>query len=85
MKVILTDKRIKFVPKDLRRKLKLEYDSTIAEMESAVFLAEQGFVVTLEPTAPKKGPDILAEWEGIPYFVEIEKRDSPGTRIVYIR
>lgn len=73
VKVILTDKRIKFVPKDLRRKLKLEYDSTIAEMESAVFLAEQGFVVTLEPTAPKKGPDILAEWEGIPYFVEIRE------------
>jgi len=73
VKSILTDKRIKFVPKNLKRKLKSEYDSTIAEMESAVFLAEQGFVVTLEPTAPKKGPDILAEWEGIPYFVEIRE------------
>jgi len=73
VKFIITDKRIKFVPKDLRRKLKSEYDPTIAEMESAVFLAEQGFVVTLEPTAPKKGPDILAEREGIPYLVEIRE------------
>jgi hypothetical protein len=73
VKFILTDKRIQFVPKDLRRKLKSEYDSTIAEMESAVFMAERGFVVTLEPTAPKKGPDILAEWEGIPYLVEIRE------------
>jgi len=71
VKSALTDKRIKFVQKDLRRKLKAEYVSTIAEIESAVFLAQQGFVVTLEPTAPKKGPDLRADWEGIPYFVEI--------------
>ncbi|MGA2605963.1 MAG: hypothetical protein ABSD89_05960 [Halobacteriota archaeon] len=71
VKFILTDKRIKFVPKDLRRKLKAEYVSTLAEMESAVFLAQQGFGVTLEPTAPKKGADLRADWEGTPYFVEI--------------
>jgi hypothetical protein len=69
VKFILTDKRIKFVPKDLRRKLKAEYVSTLAEMESAVFLAQQGFGVTLEPTAPKKGADLRADWEGTPYFV----------------
>jgi len=40
-------------------------------MESAVFLAEQGFTVTFEPTAPLKGPDLRADWEGVPYFVEI--------------
>lgn len=73
VKFILTDNRITFVTKDLRRKLRTEYVSTVAEMESAVFLAQQGFVVTVEPTAPKKGPDLLAEWEGIPYYVEIRE------------
>src|SRR5215831_19006798 len=48
VKFILTDTRIKFVPKDLRRKLKAEYVSTIVEMEAAVFLAQKGFAVTLE-------------------------------------
>jgi len=70
---LLTQERVKFVPKDLKRKFKAEYASTIAEMEAAVFLAQQGFLVTLEPTAPKKGPDILAEWEGVRYFLEIRE------------
>jgi len=71
VKFILTNDRIKVVQKDLRRKLKAEYRSTVAEMESAVFLARQGFAVTLEPTAPKKGPDLRADWEETPYFIEI--------------
>ena len=57
----------------MRRKFQSEYASTLVEMEMAVFLAQQGFTVTLEPTAPKKGPDLLAEREGVSYFVEIRE------------
>lgn len=73
VKFILTNKRIKFAPKDLRRKLKAEYVSTVAEMESAVFLTQKGFVVTLEPNAPRKGPDLRADWNELSYFVEIRE------------
>src|SRR5437879_1619698 len=53
VKLILTSKNIKFNLEVLADKLKSETDfvSTLAEMESATFLAEQGFAVTLEPTA----------------------------------
>jgi hypothetical protein len=73
VKVILTSGNIKFIPEALANKLKSESDfvSTLAEMESATFLAQRGFTVTLEPMAPRKGPDLRADWEGIPYFVEI--------------
>ena len=73
VKSMLTDKRIKCATKDLRRKIKAEYSPTIAEMESAVFLAQQGFAVTVEPTAPKRGPDLQADWGGVSYFVEIRE------------
>jgi hypothetical protein len=73
VKFLLTDKSIKLARKVLRRKLQAEYVSTIAEMESAVFLAQRGFVVTVEPTAPRKGPDLLAQREGISYFIEIRE------------
>jgi hypothetical protein len=73
VRFILTDARINFVPKDLRRKLKAEYVSTVVEMEAAVFLAQQGFAITLEPFAPKKGPDLQADWAAIRYFVEIRE------------
>jgi hypothetical protein len=73
VKAMLTDGHIKCVTKDLRRKLNAEYVSTLAEMESAVFLAVQGFAVTVEPTAPKRGPDLLAERDGVSYFVEIRE------------
>jgi hypothetical protein len=61
VKEILTNSRIKFDPQVLADKIKDPFISTLAEMESAVFLAQQGFAVTLEPTAPKKGPDIRAD------------------------
>lgn len=73
VKLILTDARIKCLTKDLSRKFKAEYTSTVAEMEAAVFLAKQGFLVTVEPNAPKKGPDLLVEREGVSYFVEIRE------------
>jgi hypothetical protein len=73
VKAILTNENIKFDSKVLGDKLKSVKDfvPTLAEMESATFLAAQGFTVTLEPTAPEKGPDLRADWEGVPYFVEI--------------
>jgi hypothetical protein len=69
--VILTSPNIKLSPEVLAQKIKEDYVATLAEMESAVFLAQQGFAVTLEPAAPQKGPDIRADLEGNPYFVEI--------------
>jgi hypothetical protein len=69
---VLSSKQISFDAGVLANKLKSpDIVSTLAEMESGVFLAQQGFTVTLEPTAPLKGPDLRADWEGIPYFVEI--------------
>lgn len=73
VKTFLTSDQIKFNPETLANKLKAEYVSTVAEMESAVFLAQQGFAVTVEPTAPERGPDLRAELGGIPYFVEIRR------------
>ena len=61
----------------MRKKLAAEYVSTLAEMESAVFLEKQGFSITLEPNAPAKGPDLRADLEETSYFVEIRAlRDS---------
>src|ERR1700723_104552 len=71
VKEIFTNQTIKFDAKVLAAKIKEPYISTLAELESAAFLAKQGFAVTLEPSAPDRGPDIRADWEGIPYFVEI--------------
>lgn len=70
-KEILTSPRMKFNGQVLADKIKDPYVSTLAEMESAVFLARQGFAIVLEPNAPAKGPDIRAEWDCVPYFVEV--------------
>jgi hypothetical protein len=71
VKEILTNPRVKCDATILAAKIKDPYDSTLAEMESAVFLVRQGFEIALEPTAPKKGPDIRADREGVSYFVEV--------------
>jgi len=71
LKEIFTNQTIKFDAKVLAAKIKDPYVSTLAEMESAAFLAKQGFAVTLEPSAPDRGPDIRADWERVPYFIEI--------------
>lgn len=71
VKAIVTSERIKFKPEVLAQKLKAEWVPTLAEMESAVFLAQQGFEVTIEAAAPEKGPDLQADWGGVPYFVEV--------------
>jgi hypothetical protein len=77
VKEILTNAKVKFDAKILAAKIKDPYDSTLAEMESAVFLARQGFEIVLEPSAPKKGPDIRADWDGISYFVEVRAAGLP--------
>jgi hypothetical protein len=68
---VLTSRNITLKPEVLANKLKSKGDfvSTLAEMESAIRLAQQGFAVTLEPMAPEKGPDIRADLKGVPYFV----------------
>src|ERR1700734_3685369 len=71
VKEILNNPNVKFDPQVLADKMKEPYSSTLAELESAVFLIRHGFRVVLEPNAPHAGPDIRAEWSGIPYFVEV--------------
>lgn len=71
VKEILTNPHVKFAATILAAKIKDPYDSTLAEMESAVFLLRQGFEIVLEPTAPERGPDIRADRDGISYFIEV--------------
>lgn len=70
---VLTNQDITLKREALAAKLKSKNDfvSTLAEMESALFLAQRGFAITVEPLAPNKGPDIQADWRGTSYFVEI--------------
>jgi hypothetical protein len=56
----------------LADKLSAEFVETLTELGYAVFLAERGFQVTMEPTAPAAGPDLLAMKEA-PYYVEVRK------------
>lgn len=44
---------------------------TLTEMEWAAHLLEKGFAVIVEPFAPDKGADLLAERRGVPYYIEI--------------
>ncbi len=70
---VLASKNISFDSEALANRLKSRNDfgPTLAEMESAIFLAGQGFAVMFEPTAPEKGPDFRADWEDVPYFLEV--------------
>ena len=76
---VLTNRNITLKRETLAAKLKSKNDfvPTLAEMESALFLAQQGFAVTVEPSAPETGPDIQADWQGTPYFVEIRTVGLP--------
>jgi hypothetical protein len=56
----------------LATKLKGEFVDTIVELGYAVFLAKRGCVVTMEPTAPKAGPDLLVVKDES-YYVEMRK------------
>ncbi len=56
----------------LATKLKGEFVETLIEMDYAVFLGKQGFKVTMEPFAPKAGPDLLGV-RGYEYYFEMRK------------
>lgn len=56
----------------LADKLKAEFVETLTELGYAVFLAKRGFQVTMEPTAPTAGPDLLAVKDAS-YYVEVRK------------
>jgi hypothetical protein len=56
----------------LASKLKGEFVDTLVELGYAVFLARRGCEVTMEPTAPKSGPDLLAV-KGDGYYVEMRR------------
>ena len=68
---LMGSERIAFDKAALARKLAAEYVPTLAEIEVAVHLLDQGFGLVLEPTVPAKGPDIRADVAGNSYFVEV--------------
>jgi hypothetical protein len=68
---LMGSEKVAFDKVALARKLAAEYVPTLAEIEVAVHLLEQGFGLALEPTAPAKGPDVRADIAGKSYFVEV--------------
>jgi|SRR6516164_5430962 hypothetical protein len=56
----------------LASKLQGEFVDTLVELGYAVFLTQLGCEVTMEPTAPRSGPDLLVV-KGESYYVEIRK------------
>jgi hypothetical protein len=56
----------------LATKLQGEFVDTLVELGYAVFLAEQGMEVTMEPTFPLSGPDLRAAKDK-EYFIEIRR------------
>lgn len=72
VQAILTNEKIRLDRVALAQKVKADYVSTLAEMEAAAFLLERGFSVVLEPAYPQKGPDLRADWQETPYFVEVK-------------
>ena len=70
--VVLRGEALKCDPSRLATKLQGEFVDTLTELGYAVFLTEQGFQVTMEPTAPLAGPDLLVV-KGSEYYVEVRK------------
>lgn len=68
---------IKFNWERLEQKLNAEFAPTLAELEWAVWLAQGGFSVVIEPFAPKKGPDLEVHKDNT-YFVEIQDVGPSG-------
>ena len=68
---LMGSKKVAFDKVALARKLAAEYVPTLAEIEVAVHLLEQGFGLVLEPKAPAKGPDLRADIAGKSYFIEV--------------
>lgn len=63
----------------LADKVRSEFLDTLVEMDYAVFLARNGFAVTMEPCHPNAGPDLLAVRD-CEYFVEIRRVRLDETR-----
>jgi len=90
---LLTNPKIKFDARVIADKIKDPFISTLAEIESAAFLAQQGFSIVLEPNAPAVGPDIRADWHGVSYFIEVrsaglaqdEDRHEAVTKEIFAR
>ena len=68
---LLTSDRVTMDREALAAKLKAEYVSTLAELETAVFLEQSGFQVVLEPFAPERGADLRADFNEVPYYLEV--------------
>jgi hypothetical protein len=68
---LLTSNRVTLNRAALAVKLKAEYVSTLAELETAVFLEQSGFQVVLEPFAPERGADLRADFNQVPYYLEV--------------
>lgn len=71
--LLLNENRIKCDLERLATKLKAEFADTLIELDYAVFLANQGFQIHMEPTAPQAGPDLLATRGDERYYVEVRR------------
>ncbi len=69
---VLNNDALKCDTARLATKLKSEFVDTIVELGYAVFLAKRGCAVTMEPTAPKAGPDLLVVKDES-HYVEVRK------------
>src|SRR5258708_3351212 len=69
---ILNSRSFKCDTARLATKVNGEFVDTLVEMGYAVFLGKQGFHVTMEPSAPQAGPDLLAV-RGNEYYIEIRR------------
>jgi hypothetical protein len=69
---VLNNGALKCDTSRLASKLKGEFVDTIVELGYAVFLAKRGCAVTMEPTAPNAGPDLLVVKDES-YYVEMRK------------
>src|SRR5258708_10065313 len=69
---ILNSRSFKCDTARLATKLNGEFVDTLVEIGYAVFLGKRGFQVTMEPSAPQAGPDLLAV-RGNEYFIETRR------------
>jgi hypothetical protein len=69
---VLNNGMLKCDASRLASKLKGEFVDTMVELGYAVFLARRGCVVTMEPTGPNSGPDLLVVKDET-YYVEMRK------------
>lgn len=71
--LLRNENRIKCDLQRLATKLKAEFADTLIELDYAVFLANRGFQIHMEPTAPQAGPDLLAAQGNEQYYVEVRR------------